>query len=143
MVLVTLGDCHHLDGLVVVCLRCEARKKIVRCSREVMVRGIVLTPPEPQRATCGPIGSSARACGCGKYSTWGSWSWGRPRGSTVVATPFGEAELGASAWLRGGGDTVLRGKARDGARHREWRRPELQRESERKGTGSGGGIKNG
>ena len=51
MVLVTLGDCHHLDGLVVVCLRCEARKKIVRCSREVIVRGIVLTPRESLRAT--------------------------------------------------------------------------------------------
>jgi len=29
----------------------EARKKIVRCSGEVIVRGIVLTPREPQRAT--------------------------------------------------------------------------------------------
>ena len=47
MVLVTLGGCHLLDGLVVVCLRCEARKKIVRCSGEVFVRGIVLTPREP------------------------------------------------------------------------------------------------
>ena len=26
-------------------------KKIVRCSREVIVRGIVLTPREPQRAS--------------------------------------------------------------------------------------------
>ena len=43
MVLVTLGGYHLLDGLVV-CLRCEARKKIVR-------RGIVLTPREPRRAT--------------------------------------------------------------------------------------------
>ena len=50
MVLVTLGGCHLLDGLVV-CLRCEARKKIVRCSGEVIVRGIVLTPREPRRAT--------------------------------------------------------------------------------------------
>ena len=50
MVLVTLGGCHLLDG-VVVCLRCEAHKKIVRCSGEVIVRGIVLTPQEPQRAT--------------------------------------------------------------------------------------------
>ena len=50
MVLVTLGGCHLLDGLVV-CLRREARKKIVRCSREVIVRGIVLTPRESLRAT--------------------------------------------------------------------------------------------
>ena len=50
MVLVTLGGCHLLDG-VVVCLRCEARKKIVWCSGEMIVRGIVLTPRESQRAT--------------------------------------------------------------------------------------------
>ena len=49
-VLVTLGGCHLLDGLVV-CLHCEARKKIVRCSGEEIVRGIVLTPREPRRAT--------------------------------------------------------------------------------------------
>ena len=50
MVLVTLGGYHLLDGLVV-CLRREARKKIARCSREVIVRGIVLTPWESRRAT--------------------------------------------------------------------------------------------
>ena len=50
MVLVTLGGCHLLDGLVL-CLRREAHKKIVRCSGEVIVRGIVLTPRESQRAT--------------------------------------------------------------------------------------------
>ena len=50
MVLVSLGGCHILDGLVA-CLRHEARKKIVRCSGEVIVRGIVLTPREPRRAT--------------------------------------------------------------------------------------------
>ena len=49
MVLVTLGGCHLLDGLVVVSV--EARKKIVRCSGEEIVRGIVLTPQEPRRAT--------------------------------------------------------------------------------------------
>ena len=48
--LVTLGGGHLLDGLVVF-LHCEARKKIVRCSGEVIVRGIVLTPREPRRAT--------------------------------------------------------------------------------------------
>ena len=47
MVLVTLGGCHPLDGLVV-CLRREARKKILRCSEEEIVRGIVLTPREPR-----------------------------------------------------------------------------------------------
>ena len=50
VVLITLGDCHLLDGLVV-CFRCEARKKIVRCSGEVIVKGIVLTPREPRRTT--------------------------------------------------------------------------------------------
>ena len=40
MVLVTLGGCHLLDGLVVVSV--EARKKLVRRSGEVLVRGIVL-----------------------------------------------------------------------------------------------------
>ena len=49
MVLITLGGCHLLDGLVVVSV--EARKKFVRCSREEIVRGIVLTPWEPRRAT--------------------------------------------------------------------------------------------
>jgi hypothetical protein len=49
VVLVTLGGCHLLDGLVVVSM--EARKKIVRCSGEAIVRGIVLTPREPRRAT--------------------------------------------------------------------------------------------
>ena len=49
MVLVTLGGCHLLDGLVVVSI--EARKKLVRCSGEVIVRGIVLTSRELRRAT--------------------------------------------------------------------------------------------
>ena len=48
MVLVTLGGCHLLDGLVVVSV--EARKKLVRCSRKRFVRGIVLTPREPRKA---------------------------------------------------------------------------------------------
>ena len=50
MVLVTLGGCRLLDGLVVVSALKHV-KKIVRCSGEVIVRGIVLTPREPQRAT--------------------------------------------------------------------------------------------
>ena len=49
MVLVTLGGCHLLDGLVVVSV--EARKKLVRHSGEALVRGIVLAPWEPRRAT--------------------------------------------------------------------------------------------
>ena len=49
MVLVTLGGCHLLDGLVVVSV--EACKKLVHCSRKEIVRGIVLTPREPRRAT--------------------------------------------------------------------------------------------
>ena len=49
-VLVTLGGCHLLDGLVARD-SVEARKKFVRCSGEEIVRGIVLTPREPRRAT--------------------------------------------------------------------------------------------
>jgi hypothetical protein len=44
--LVTLGDCHHLDGLVDCGLRREARVVIVRCSGEELVRGVVLAPRE-------------------------------------------------------------------------------------------------
>ena len=49
MVLVTLGGCHLLDGLVVVSV--EAHKKLVWRSGEKLVRGIVLAPWEPRRAT--------------------------------------------------------------------------------------------
>jgi hypothetical protein len=42
-VLVILGGCHLLDSLVG-CGSVEARKEIVRGSREGFVRGIVLTP---------------------------------------------------------------------------------------------------
>jgi hypothetical protein len=49
-VLVTLGGCHLLDGLVGRG-SVEARKKIVWCSGEEIVRGIVLTPREQRRAT--------------------------------------------------------------------------------------------
>ena len=47
--LVTLRGCHLLDGLVVVSV--EARKEIVRCSGEELVRGIMLAPRETRRAT--------------------------------------------------------------------------------------------
>ena len=50
MVLVTLGGCHLLDGLVA-CDSVEAREKIVRCSGEVILRGTVLTPRGPRRST--------------------------------------------------------------------------------------------
>ena len=50
MVLVTLGGCHLLDGLVA-CDSVEAHEKIVRCSGGGFVRGIVLTPWGSRRAT--------------------------------------------------------------------------------------------
>ena len=50
MVLVTLGGCHLLDGLVS-CDSVEAREKIVRCSGGGFVRGIVLTLWGSRRAT--------------------------------------------------------------------------------------------
>ena len=50
VVLVTLGGCHLLDGLVA-CDSVEARKEIVRCSGEEIVRGTVLTPRGSRRAT--------------------------------------------------------------------------------------------
>jgi hypothetical protein len=40
--LVTLGGCHLLDGLVVVSV--EARKKLVRCSREELCEGHCARP---------------------------------------------------------------------------------------------------
>ena len=50
MVLVTLGGCHLLDGLVA-CDSIKAREKIVRCFGGGFVRGIVLTPWGSRRAT--------------------------------------------------------------------------------------------
>ena len=49
MVLVTLGGCHLLNGLVVVSI--EARKKLVRCSGEELCEGHYAHPWEPRRAT--------------------------------------------------------------------------------------------
>jgi hypothetical protein len=49
MVLVTLRGFHLLD--VWWWSPSKHAKKIVRCSREAIVRGIVLTPREPRRAT--------------------------------------------------------------------------------------------
>ena len=48
--MVSFRDVTLLDGLVARG-SVEARKKIVRCSGEEIVRGIVLTPREPRRAT--------------------------------------------------------------------------------------------
>ena len=42
VVLVTLGGCHLLDGLVVVSV--EARKKLVRCSGEELCEGHCARP---------------------------------------------------------------------------------------------------
>ena len=42
VVLITLGGCHLLDALVVV--SDEARKKLVRCSREVLCEGHCARP---------------------------------------------------------------------------------------------------
>ena len=50
VVLITLGGYHLLDGLVA-CDFIEARKEIVRCSGEEIVRAMVLTPRGSRRAT--------------------------------------------------------------------------------------------
>jgi hypothetical protein len=50
VVLVTLGGCHLLDGLVA-CDSVEACEKLVWCSGGGFVRGIVLTPRRSRRAT--------------------------------------------------------------------------------------------
>ena len=50
VVLVTIGGCHLLDGLVA-CDSIEAREKIVRCSGGGFVRGIMLTPWGSRRET--------------------------------------------------------------------------------------------
>jgi len=46
VVLVTLGGCHLLDGLVA-CDSIEAHKEIVQCFREEIMRGMMLTPWGP------------------------------------------------------------------------------------------------
>ena len=49
MVFVTLGGCHLLDDLVVVFI--EARRILCGAPEKSFVRGIVLAPREPRRAT--------------------------------------------------------------------------------------------
>jgi hypothetical protein len=50
MVIVTIGGCHLLDGLVA-CDSVEVREKIVWCSGGGFVREIVLTSWRSRRAT--------------------------------------------------------------------------------------------
>jgi hypothetical protein len=50
VVLVNLGGCRLLDGLVA-CDSIEAHEKLVRCSEGGFVMGIVLTPRGSRRAT--------------------------------------------------------------------------------------------
>jgi hypothetical protein len=50
VLLVTLGCCHLLDVLVAYD-SVEAREKLVRCSGEGFMRGIVLTPRGSRRVT--------------------------------------------------------------------------------------------
>ena len=54
VVFVTLGGCHLLDGLVVVSV--EARKKLVRRSGEVLVRGTCARPTGAAKS------NSSKAC---------------------------------------------------------------------------------
>jgi len=66
VVLVTLGGCHILEGLVA-CDSVKACKEIVRCSGEESVRGTVLTPWRSRRATlvdCLWLGGSHLESGC-------------------------------------------------------------------------------
>ena len=67
MVLATLGGCHLLDGLVVVSV--VAHKEDLRCSGVEIVRGIVLTPREPQRANL-----VERVIELPSLGSWGSYS---------------------------------------------------------------------
>ena len=54
VVLVTLGGCHLLDGLVVVSV--EARKKLMRCSGEELCEGYCARPVGAAKS------NSSRAC---------------------------------------------------------------------------------
>ena len=82
MVLVTLGGCHILDGLVV--LRrsdCEGD-----CAHPAGAAKSNFSR-ETRRVTSGPVGSSARACG--KHSTWESVTCG----SSLARGPAATLEL--------------------------------------------------
>ena len=62
MVLVTLGGSHLLDGLVVVSI--EARKKLVRCSREELYEGHYARPVGAAKS------NSSRARHEGRQVVW-------------------------------------------------------------------------
>ena len=70
MVLVTLGGCHLLDGLVVVSV--EARKKLVRCSEEELREGHCARPAGAAKS------NSSKACHCATL-TFGVGSCGAQR----------------------------------------------------------------
>jgi len=72
MVLLTLGGCHLLDGLVA-CDSIEECKEIVWCSGEEIVRGTVLTPRGSRRATL-----VERDVKSDKWSMWESVTCGSP-----------------------------------------------------------------
>jgi hypothetical protein len=92
VVLVTLGGCHLLDGLVVVSVK--ARKKDCVVLRRSDCEGYCAHPAgaaksnssraRRERATSGSAGSSARACS--KHSSWESVTYGTPlaRGFAVT-----------------------------------------------------------
>jgi len=92
--LVTLGDCHHQDGMVDCGLRYEVRVVIVRCSREKLMRGIVLTPWEITKSNSSRARHEGRqvvrsiqsARACGKHSTWESVTCGSPLARGPAAT---------------------------------------------------------
>jgi len=99
VVLVTLRGCHLLDGLVA-CDSVEARKEIVRCSREEIVRGTMLTPRESWRATLLDCACHWATSLVGRFlrcpsedeirvtplSRWTTKCWSIQRGRTLVAT---------------------------------------------------------
>ena len=62
MVLVTLGGCHLLDGLVVVSV--EARKKLVRCFGEELCEGHCARPTGAAKS------NSSRARREGQQVVW-------------------------------------------------------------------------
>ena len=64
VVLVTLGGCHLLDGLVA-CGSVKAHKEIMWCSKEEIVRGIVLAPWGSLRETL--VESVIELHTCGRF----------------------------------------------------------------------------
>ena len=108
VVLVTLGGCHLLDGLVA-CESVEARKEIVRCSGEEIVRGMVLTLWGSRRATL-----LDRAC------HWATSVVGRflqcPNGDEVCVTPL--SRWTTKFWSTQWGRSLVATKWTSGENHR-------------------------